>query len=71
MASVQNSSEDFRMYFLVGEPSNPDLNGAFDSAISILKKAPMASEIFRISQAEALSEQVETEMRAHGSARVS
>ena len=68
LASVRNASEEFQMYFLVGEPSNPDLRPAFDSAISILRKAPMESFIFRESQAEELSERVAAEMSGHSSA---
>ena len=65
LASVQGSSEPFQMYFVVAEPSESDLIGAFQSALSILRKAPQPPFIFRESEVTKLAEKIEAEVQTH------
>jgi hypothetical protein len=43
ISSVAESKETFRLYFLVGQPQEEVLLQAFESAISILNKVPVAT----------------------------
>lgn len=45
-ASVAEAREDFKLYLLLGKPSDSKLNEAFESAVNLLKKLPVESEIF-------------------------
>jgi hypothetical protein len=68
VASVAKANDRFRLYFLVAEPSHPDLRPAYDSALSILKKSPVDSEVFAEAEAPVLSERLAAEVAAHLSA---
>lgn len=65
LTSVSKSSEDFKLYFLVGEPSLAELRPAFESAISILGKSTVEQEVVPESEAGALSERLAAEVHAH------
>lgn len=65
LASVQNSPERFQTYFLVGEPSQPDLRDAFESALSILRKAPSDPAIYLEAEAKEFSEQIAERLDHH------
>ncbi|MBE0546752.1 MAG: DUF3037 domain-containing protein [Rubrivivax sp.] len=65
VTSVANSSEPFRLYFLVAEPTQSELRPAYESALSILRKAPVQKEVFAESQAPELSERFAAEVAAH------
>lgn len=58
-------NEPFKPHFIVGAPSNPTLQDAFRSAISILEQAPNHPEIFEESELDQLVEQIENEVRDH------
>jgi len=64
MLSVQEAKEDFQVYFLVGKPESSKLQGAYEKAISILKKAPGGS-VVEEADASAFSEQVAQEIASH------
>jgi hypothetical protein len=65
IASVAPESEPFKLYFLVGEPAQPDLRHAYESALSILGKAPVDREVFVEANAHTLSDRLAAEVAAH------
>ncbi len=65
LTSVSKASENFKLYFLVGEPSLAELRPAFESAISILGKSTVEQEVVPESEAGALSERLAAEVHAH------
>ena len=52
MTSIQNASESFRVYYLVGEPQLESSRGAFAQALNVLHKTPVEHEIVREHEAE-------------------
>ena len=66
ITSIQAASdcEPFRVYFLVGQPVEPQLQEAFGSAMSILHKAPSA-EFYLEGQETRLSDKFAAEVAAH------
>lgn len=65
LTSVAESAEAFKLYFLVGRPTQDELLPAFESALSILGKAHVDREVFDEGQAGVLSERLANEVRAH------
>jgi hypothetical protein len=65
LTSVAQSDEAFKLYFLVGRPSQAELLPAFESALSILGKVHVEREVFDEGQAGALSDKLANEVRAH------
>lgn len=65
LTSVAQAAEPFKLYFLVGRPSQDELMPAFASALSILGKAPVSREVFDESEVQALSEHLAAEVLAH------
>lgn len=65
VTSVAKAAERFRLYFLVAEPTQSELRPAYESALSILRKAPVEKEVFTESQAPELSERLAAEVAAH------
>jgi len=45
ITSVKNTSESFRVYFLVGAPRLPELRESYENALKILAKVPVKHEI--------------------------
>ena len=64
VSSIKDSSEWFNVYFLVGKPTDPSLNDAYEKAISILRKAP-ASQVVEEDGAESFSELVAKAIAEH------
>jgi hypothetical protein len=58
--------ELFKPHFLIGAPSDPSLQRAYDTAVEILRRAPNQPEIFAESQVDELVAQIEDEVRMHG-----
>jgi len=71
LTSVAESEEKFRLYFLVGEPQDDKLEGAFDNAMSILSKSPVEIDIYRERQEEELCDRLAREVREHNDSIVS
>lgn len=46
MTSIQNSNEEFKLYLIVSKPTEQKLAGAFNQALSILRKIPSSKQIF-------------------------
>jgi hypothetical protein len=65
LTSVSKATEDFKLYFLVGEPTLPELRPAFESAISILRKSTVEQEVVLESNAGDLSDRLAAEVNAH------
>lgn len=65
IASVAGANEPFKLYFLVGEPTQSELRAAFESALSILSKAPVDREVISEADADALSDKLAAEVEAH------
>ena len=64
LTSVSNAREKFKMYFLVGSPSLPELRPVFESALGILAKSEVAQEVVPEAMAGELSERLAAEIRA-------
>ena len=62
---VSIGSNDLKLYFLVGEPSQPDLKPVYLSALNLLKKVPGSAEIVTESEAAALSVRLAAQVTAH------
>jgi hypothetical protein len=65
LLSVKDAREPFKVYLLLGEPQQEALRPAFDKAVSILHRLPVANEVIRESSAGDFSEQFAREIEAH------
>lgn len=64
LASLQGANEKFSVYFLVGKPSEADLLGQYEQALSILRKGAGVS-VVEESQLKQFTEAVANQMIAH------
>jgi len=55
MTLLRESDSDFRLYFLVGQPSIPEVKDAYDRALRILEQIPGDKAIYQEFQAEQLA----------------
>lgn len=65
VTSVMDSSEKFKVYFLLAKPSHESLNGAFEKAITILQKAPVTSEIYLEGNMDNLVDKLQEQVDTH------
>jgi hypothetical protein len=65
LSSVSDTQDKFKVYFLVGEPSQSDLSDAALSAVNILKKSHMTGVVYTEDETEQLAELIEQEVKAH------
>lgn len=65
LSSIQDSTDEFKVYLLVSPPSEPELQPAFNKALSILKKIPVQSEIYLEHDAYILAEEIQKKMEIH------
>lgn len=65
ITSVQNASEQFKLYLLIGKPQEDQLSQAFDSALSILNKIAVDKQIFLEQDAEKLTDLIVQEIASH------
>lgn len=63
--SINNPTSPFKLYMLVGEPQKEELRPAFDSAISILNKMPVDSQVIREKDADEFSQRLAKEIAEH------
>ncbi|MEA3000717.1 MAG: hypothetical protein QOK17_2550 [Sphingomonadales bacterium] len=61
------AAEAFQPHFIVGAPSDPDLQNAYERALRILKKSPGDVEVFEETDVSQLVDRIEHEMKAHSS----
>jgi len=64
VSSIKDSREGFRVYFLVGKPADAELSGAYEKAVSILRKAP-SSQVIEEEGAEEFSKAVAKAISEH------
>jgi len=60
------ATEPFHPHFIVGAPTDPELEPAYRRAIKILKKSPGDVTVFEESEVDLLVDRIENEVRAHG-----
>ena len=65
MTSVQAAEDQFKLYFLIGQPSQDELRPVFDNAMSILRKIPGDKQIFFEQDASKLAEVIASEVASH------
>lgn len=65
LAAVRDAADEFKPYFIVGPPSNRKLMPAYEDALAILRKSPVAAEVFREAEADRLVARIEDEIKAH------
>lgn len=65
MASIHEAKEEFKLYLLLGQPSDKSLFDSFYKAVSILKKIPIEKEIFLEDQSSTLAAIISKEMADH------
>lgn len=65
LSSIQDSTEEFKVYLLVSPPTEIELQPAFNKALSILRKIPVASEIYLEQEAPRLAEEIQKKMETH------
>lgn len=65
MTSIQETKEDFRVYFLIGEPQLDGSRRAFDQALNVLHKTPVPHEIIRENEAEHFAKEMAAKIAAH------
>lgn len=65
LLSVRDSREEFKVYLVVGRPSLPSLQEAFNKAISILEKIPGDKEIYTEDDSGALAERLLNQIESH------
>jgi hypothetical protein len=63
--SLMDSADQFRIYMLLGEPSDHRLKGTFVKAQNILNKMPGKKELVRESEAESFAEELAREVQGH------
>lgn len=69
LASVwPEASESFQTYFIVGAPSDPQLESAYRGALNILKKSDAKAEVFEETEVDQLVDRIEDQMKAHHAA---
>lgn len=61
--NLNDSPEEFKLYVLLGEPQDKQLQGSFTKAQNILNKMPVKKEFVRESEAEAFAKEFEQEIR--------
>ncbi|MCW5297737.1 DUF3037 domain-containing protein [Herbaspirillum lusitanum] len=66
ITSIQSSSEKFKIYLVLSQPSKLELRDAFENAQDILKKMPIESEFYLESQADQLLDSFESRISEHG-----
>ena len=65
MTAARDAADEFKTYFIAGAPSDRKLMPAYEDALAILRKSPVATEIFREAEADRLVARIEDEIKAH------
>jgi hypothetical protein len=63
--SLLESSEPFKIHFMLGEPQDERLRGAFTKAENILNMIQAPKEFIRESEAEAFAQELAREVQGH------
>ena len=65
LTAVRDAVDEFKPYFIVGAPSDRKLMPAYEDALAILRKSPVATEVFPEVEADRLIARIEDEIKAH------
>lgn len=65
MAQLNEGNENFKAYFLLGKPSEPNLQGSYDNAMQILDEVPADHQLFEETRAEDFAGTVQRELQDH------
>jgi hypothetical protein len=65
IASVRDTSEEFKLYLLISKPNEKSLANAFDRAVSILETMPIPTEIFQEDQSDVLADRFASQIGTH------
>jgi hypothetical protein len=65
LSSIQDSTDEFKVYLLISPPTESELQPAFNKALSILSKIPVESEIYLEHEAPKLAEEIQRKMDIH------
>ena len=65
MMALKDSSEDFKLYLLVGEPTHPSVCAYYKNALKILDAIPVEKSVYTEAQADLFSEDLAKEIRTH------
>lgn len=63
--ALQDASEQFKLYFLLGEPKQPGTRKAFEHAQHLLQKIPGQKKLVRENELEAFTEKVAEDIAQH------
>lgn len=66
LAALAGAKDKFKTYFFVGAPANRNLMAAYEDALAILQKSPVAVEVYQESDVDKLVGRIETDISAHG-----
>ena len=67
LTSISDTSEAFKVYLILGKPTNEALLPAFDQAVQILRKIKADSEILGESETDQLADRFQSQISAHTS----
>jgi len=67
MVGLSTADDNFRPYFIVGSPSEPELSSAYERAVAFLSEAPSvnAPRVIREDDLDGFVDELELEMQAH------
>ncbi|PHV34730.1 hypothetical protein CSQ94_04910 [Janthinobacterium sp. BJB312] len=65
MASVADAQEDFKLYLVLGKPTDNELLPAFEKAVQILKKVNVEQEIYTESETDELAARLQQQISRH------
>jgi hypothetical protein len=68
MLALEKADEPFKPHFVVGAPTNPQFQNAYERAVALLRLSPGAPEVIEESATVGLVDKIEDELRAHDSA---
>lgn len=63
--ALQDANEQFKLYFLLGEPKQPATRKAFDHARHLLQKIPGQTKLVRESELDEFTDRVATDIAQH------
>jgi hypothetical protein len=65
ISSVEDSNEPFKIYLVLGKPTDKELHVAFEKAVAILGKIPVDYEIFTEDQENLLLDELSLKIKNH------
>jgi hypothetical protein len=63
--ALHDSTEEFKIYFLLGEPKQPAALQAFEHARRLLEKIPSQKKLIREEELEAFAESLAEDVASH------